>query len=465
MTPGTTLRYGPTYAEMLHPQRLDAETRTRAIRARQELLDPYNLYNITWRDPEGRCYYDVLPPELTGVEAHIVVLYGCEMPTGSHKVGPAYAVLMESILEGRLVLGRHTCVWPSTGNYGIGGAWVGGRMGFENVVIMPEGMSTERFEMIRRYGARIVTTPGSESDVHLVYRRCEELLGQAPDTIYMLDQFAAMGNYRFHYYVTGNMVVELAAELAARGIGRGRVAAFVTAMGSGGTKSAGVSIKHILPESRTVGLEPIQCPTLFCNGYGQHAIQGIGDRQVTWIHNVLNMDALMCIDDAECLQGLRLLTDEGARPVLARRFGIPEQRLAHMAPRLGISSLCNILGAIKTAKFYGLGGDDVIVTVCTDGLDRYHSVLQEMAACEGPLDEAEVATRLVSIFYRQKLDWIQEGTRERRRAWHQLKYFVWVEQRGKTVKELDALQSQDYWQAQQALVSEIDARLAAARQV
>ena len=455
---------GPTYEEMLHPQRIDAGIRATAARARHaHPLAPINLFNITWRGDDGEVFCEVLPHELTGVEANIVVLYGSEFPTGSHKVGPAYAVLLERILAGDLVFGQHACVWPSTGNYGIGGAWVGARMGFESVVIMPEGMSPERFRMIEDYGGRVVTTPGSESDVHLIYARCDELVGKDARHICLLNQFDSMANYRFHYYVTGNTIVELAQTLRDRGVGVGRVSAFVSAMGSGGTIAAGDRIKQVWADARTVGLEPIQCPTLYNNGYGRHGIQGIGDRQVTWIHNVMNMDAVMALDDVECQQGLQLLAEEAGWKALTERYGVPEDVVMRMSTRFGISSVCNVLGAIKTAKHYGFGAEDVVVTVCTDGLDRYPSVLSDLDARFGRMDEVEAAVRLVSIFHRQKTDWVQEATRERRGAWHQLKYFVWVEQRGKTWNELDALKGATFWQEQQAAVHEVDAQVAALR--
>ncbi len=237
---------GPTFEEMLHPQRIDADIRARAQAASQhDPLDPVNLFSISWRGADGRVSYDILPPELTGVSAPIVVLYGRDFPTGSHKVGAAYAVLLERLLAGDARPGHTTCVWPSTGNYGIGGAWVGGRMGFRNLVIMPQRMSAERFERIRAYGADIDTVPGGESDVVSLYDRAVELERCDPEHILVLNQFSSMANYRFHYYVTGNSIVELAAELAAEGVGRGRIAAYVSAMGSAGTIAAGDRTSHL----------------------------------------------------------------------------------------------------------------------------------------------------------------------------------------------------------------------------
>jgi cysteine synthase len=449
---------------MLHPARIDPAIRARALQALQaNPLDPINLFNITWRDAHNQVYHIVLPPALTGVKANIVVIYGREFPSGSHKVGAAYSVLLEKELFGEVDPAVHTLVWPSTGNYGIGGAWVGGRMGCNSIVVLPQGMSRERFERIESYGAHIIKTVGSESNVKEIYDETKRLKASG-DHIRILNQFEVMGNYRFHYHVTGNTVAELAEELAQRGIGVGKVSAFVSAMGSGGTIAAGDRLKQIWPDHKIVGLEPIQCPTLYNNGYGAHDIEGIGDKHVTWIHNVNNMDALMCIDDLECKMGLQLLTEPRARQVLVDRYGADPQVVEQMSTLFGISTICNILGAIKTAKYYHFGKDDLIVTVATDALDRYYSIMESMAECYGTLDEAAAVGRIEGIFHAMKTDWIMPGTPEARARWHNLKYYTWVEQQGKTVEELDAQRDQSWWQAHQALVGEIDNRLNALRQ-
>ncbi len=457
MLPTASLITGPTFEEMLHPDKVDPAIRSKALRARSEdPLDPVNLFNITWRDANGRIYYDVLPAQLTGVDAPIVVLYAKDFPTGSHKVGAAYSVLLEKVLLGEVDPARHTLVWPSTGNYGIGGAWVGSRMNFDSVVILPAGMSQERFALIESYGARLIKTPGCESNVKEIYDKCKQLEAADPHRIRILNQFEVFGNYRFHYYVTGNTVIELAAELERQGIGHGRVAAFVAAMGSAGTIAAGDRLKQAWPDHLIIGLEPMQCPTLSLNGYGAHDIQGIGDAHVTWIHNVLNMDAVMCIDDVECKKGLQLLTEEAGWKTMIERYGVPAESVKRMATDFGISGVCNVLGAIKAAKYYELGPKDVIVTVCTDAIDRYRSVMAQMTAFYGPMDETEAAVRLVSIFHKQKTDWVQEGTRDARRRWHNLKYYTWVEQQGKSVEELNAQLNLAFWEREQAMVAEID---------
>ena len=223
-----------------------------------------------------------------------------------------------------------------------------------------------------------------------------------------------MGNYRFHYDVTGNAVAELARRLEKKGIGAGRASAWVSSMGSAGTIGAGDRLKQLWPEHKIVGLEPIQCPTVFNNGYGTHEIQGIGDKHVTWIHHVTNMDAMMCIDDMACVRGLQLFTDSTGKRVLEDRFGLRSEDVEMLASIFGISGICNLLGAIKTAKYYGFGRDDLVVTVCTDDIGRYGSVMDWLSSKEGPMDEAVATARMTSILHGAGLDWIQEGTVENR---------------------------------------------------
>ncbi|HXV62690.1 MAG TPA: pyridoxal-phosphate dependent enzyme [Vicinamibacteria bacterium] len=456
------MKLGPTLAEMTKPWTIEPSVRAEALAVKRiDPLAPANLYNITWYDADDRICHFVVPPELTGVDAPIVVLYAKEFPTGSHKVGAAYAVLAELIVEGVVSPDRHTLVWPSTGNYGVGGAWVGGRMGCRSVVVLPEGMSDERFELIESLGAEVVRTPGTESNVKEIYDKTHELA--ADPSVRVLNQFEVMGNYRFHYAVTGNTVIELAKRLEEQRIGNARIAAFVSAMGSAGTISAGDRLKQAWPDLRIVGLEPIQCPTLFNNGHGAHEIQGIGDKHVTWIHNVSNMDALMCVDDMDCVRGLQLLTDEIGGRVLQDRLGISHEATAMLASIFGISGVCNLLGAIKTARYFRLDKKDVIVTVCTDDIGRYRSVMTSLTRKEGEMDESVALARLESIFHGAGLDWIQEGTVPNRDRWHNLKYYTWVEQQGKTVEELDPQRDPEWWLSHQAKIPELDEAIKARR--
>jgi hypothetical protein len=268
-----------------------------------------------------------------------------------------------------------------------------------------------------------------------------------------------MGNYRFHYHVTGNTIAELADKLKSQGIGVGKISAFVSAMGSSGTIAAGDRLKQIWSDHKIVGLEPIQCPTLFNNGYGGHDIQGIGDKHVTWIHNVWNMDALMCIDDIACKKGLQVFADEAGLDALKNRYDVDGKLVEKLSTLFGISGICNILGAIKTAKYYDFNSDDVIVTVATDALDRYYSVMDDMRRQFGELDEASAVGRVEGIFHAATTDWIQPGNSETRERWHNLKYYTWVEQQGKNVEELDAQRDPQWWVGHQERVAEIDNKL------
>ena len=380
---------GPTYQEMLHPEKLEPDLRDGALRAANRELDPLNLFNITWRAPGGRVRHAVLPKALTGVAANIVVMIGRAFPSGSHKVGPAYSTLMEGELSGEIRPGENTIIGPSTGNFGIGTAYIARLKGYRAVVIMPEQMSAERYERIRKYGGELDLTPGSESDVILVLERTEEYKKDPKNKI--LAQFELLPNYRFHRYVTGRSALD-----AAAGHGNGRIAAFVSAPGSAGTIAAGDEIKAHFPDSVVCALEPAECSTLFNDGRGTHRIEGIGDKMVTLIHNVLTTDYVMLIHDDDCVAGLELL--ERRQALLERLLKLTEGSLGYLSGVFGVSGICNILGAIRLARHLNLGARDNVVTIATDGMDRYPSVLDNLAQRCGPLDDAALARWFEHIF-------------------------------------------------------------------
>jgi cysteine synthase len=451
------LTYGPTFAEMRNPGKIDPAIRARALAALDSApLDPVNLYNITWKNGENEVEHVLLPRELTNTDATVCVISGRRFPSGSHKVGAVYSILIEKQLDGSAAPEGTRIICPSTGNYGIGGAWVGPRMGYRSLVVLPEEMSQERFDRIHDYGAELIKTPGCESNVKEIFDKVNELRSDPQNCI--LEQFSEMGNYRFHYEVTGNAILDLAQSLKHQGVCNGQVSAFVSAMGSAGTIAAGDRIKDGQGGAGcTVGLEPIQCPTLYNVGYGGHRIEGIGDKHVTWIHHVTAMDYLMCVDDADCVRGLQLV-NAGSR-VLAQELGVD---LANLSNIFGVSGICNVIGAIKTARVLGLGRDDLVVTVATDSFDRYPSVMAAQIEREGPMDDDE-ARRRIGIFHDADRDWVLEGSREVQRRWHNQKYFTWVEQQGKTVEELDIQLDDDWWRENAARAAQIDQALIEAR--
>jgi len=445
----------PTLGELLHPDTQPAAIRA-AADASTDPLDPVHLFDMSWRR-RGQIQHRILPRELTGTEATIVVLSGRHFPTGSHKVGPAYSCLREKLLAGEIEQDGSTLVFPSTGNYGIGGAWVGPRVGFKSLVVLPEEMSAERFEKIRAYGADIVATPGSESNVKEIYDEVGRLRADPNNRI--LNQFEDFGNYRFHRFVTGGSTCELAEELIAAGVGE-RPAAFVSAMGSAGTIAAGDELKTRFAGFRTVGVEPVQCSTLYNVGYGAHAIEGIGDKHVTWIHNVRATDLLVCVDDRDCLEALQLLQE--GRAVLGEELGLDPAWLESMDGVFGVSGLCNVLASIRAAHHWGLGRGDLVFTVATDGFDRYPSVLRRLTAQAGP-QTADVARSRIGLLHDPARGLVLDGTPEVQRRWHNQKYFTWVEQQGKTTDELEALWSPEFWEEQIGRVPALDAQTLAER--
>lgn len=447
---------GPTYEEMLHPWTIDPVIRKKAIEMKKiDPLHPINLYNITWRDQDDKYQYFVLPKAFTGIDANVIVMYAKAFPSGSHKVGPTYSVLTEYTVTKKVDPSIHTLVWPSTGNYGAGGAWVSSRMNYKSLVILPEEMSQERFDLIRLYGSDVIATPGCESNVKEIYDKTHELVREDPEHIRILNQFEAFANYRFHEYVTGNTMVELVRD---EKIGNGEIAAVVLTVGSAGTIASGDRVKKHFPHAKVIAGEPVQCPTLALNGYGAHDIQGIGDKHVTWIHNVMNTDGVVLMDDMECKRLLKVLTSKEGQAYL--KTIMPADFVDFISDKLGISGMANIIGAIKTAKYYDFKAGENIFVVATDSLDRYHSVMAKMP--EITQEEAKADFERITTY--QSPEPFFEGDRYNRLRWHNLKYYTWVEQQGKTVEALNDMLEQKFWEDQANLVPQMDALIKQYRQ-
>ena len=412
---------GPNYEEMLYPEKMDKSIRAAALdAARNDELNPINLFNITWKNENNQVRNIVLPKELTGVEANIVVMLGTGFPSGSHKVGPAYSTLIEGCVDGEITPGEHTILGPSTGNFGIGVSYICRLMGYKAIVIMPDNMSKERYERIRKYGAELELTPGSESDVILTLEKTYELMQNPQNKA--LAQFELFPNYRFHRYVTGNSAIE-----AVKGIGNGRIACFTSAPGSAGTIAAGDEIKAKFPEAKIAALEPYECSTLATGGRGQHRIEGIGDKMITLIHNALTTDFVVLINDDDTIKGLNLI-HEGTETLI--KMGVEPELAAKTKNLFGPSGICNILGAIKMAKYLKLGPDDNVVTVATDGFDRYNSVIEDLhnrvleiedfvmerwakdiflSASENNIYDTRGKSAKEKLFLQKESDWIKFG--------------------------------------------------------
>ncbi len=427
--------YGPTYDEMLHPEKLDESLKSRVKKARNDELNPLNLFNITWKTDYKNVNKVVLPKALTGVDANIVVLLGKDFPSGSHKVGPAYATLIEGCVDGDIIPKEHTILGPSTGNFGIGVSYICNLMQFDSIVIMPDNMSKERYDRIKQYGAKLDLTPGTESDVILTLERTYELK-KDPKTR-TLAQFELLPNYRFHRHVTGYSAIE-----AVKGIGNERIACFTSAPGSAGTLAAGDQIKTAFPEAKVVALEPYECSTLMDGGRGQHRIEGIGDKMCTLIHNLLTTDFVALIKDDDAVRGLKILHDA---PHILAEHGVDFEHAKAMTEYFGVSGICNILGAIKMAKYLRLGEDDNVVTVATDGYDRYDSVIKELEERYLETEDFVLRRWFKDIFLKMDTDDILDVRNhdEKQRLFKQ-KESDWLKF-GYSMEYLDKMKSMQFW--------------------
>ncbi len=418
-----------------------------------------NLYRVHWHnaaDRRGLAPFPehlVLPPALTGVEAKIVVALGCRFPmVQAHKVLAAYGCLVPRLLSGKFDAGRHRAVWPSTGNYCRGGVAISRILGCRSVAVLPEGMSAERFRWLEQWvsdPSDIVRTPGTESNVKEIYDACHAL-AKDPDNV-ILNQFSEFGNYIVHRAVTGPALARVFA--AVKGADALTARAFVSASGSAGTLAAGDHLKKTLGTDICV-VEAVECPTLLYNGYGEHNIQGIGDKHVPLIHNVMNSDFVIGVSDVACDNLNLLFNTTVGRAFLARRLGLDQQQLAALGD-LGLSSIANILGAIKYARYMGLGPGDAVLTVATDGAGMYQTELglAEKRLAPRAFDElmaAEVFGRYLRGVATDHM--IELGRRDRERIFN-LGYYTWVEQQGVALADFDARRDPDWWDGLMKLVA------------
>jgi cysteine synthase A len=436
----------PTFAQMRDPSSLPAAVTDRLRSVGLWDVDPINLFRITWKNEpveRGGLFNDgnwiEFPPSLTGVEARIVGLVGKWFPTGAHKVGAGFGCLVPRLVTGEFDPTTQKAVWPSTGNYCRGGAFDCALLGCASVAILPEEMSRERFEWLEEIGAEVIATPGCESNVKEIYDKCWELRRTRPDCV-IFNQFEEFGNPVWHYHVTGSIVHETFDRIAGPG---DRLSGFVSATGSAGTIAAGDYLRTVSPGIRVVAAEALQCPTLLECGFGGHRIEGIGDKHVPWIHNVRNTDVVCAIDDARCMALMRLFNEPEGRAHLEAE-GVARET-AESLGLMGISCICNLVAAIKTARHFDMDGRDVMFIPLTDSMELYASRQREQRELEGPYTrEAAIrdhARHLSGI----GCDHMRELTYRDRKALHNLKYYTWVEQQGRTVEELDRLWDPDFW--------------------
>ena len=435
----------PTFEQLRHPELIPDAIKSKLKGVGLWDVNPLNLFRITWKNDlqsglYGGVNYLEIPAAMTGVKARIIGLVGKYFPTGAHKVGAAFGCLVPRLMSGEFDPEKHKAVWPSTGNYCRGGAFDCALLDCTAIAILPEEMSRERFEWLKEIGAEVIATPGCESNVKEIYDKCWELRDDPKNAIF--NQFDEFGNPIFHYNVTGPAFEEVFVDLGGKHL---RAAAYISATGSAGTIAAGDYLKKNHPDLKIVATEALQCPTLLMNGFGGHRIEGIGDKHVPWVHNVRNTDAVAAIDDEDCMRVLRLFNESAGHSHL-ESLGVDKQKVEKL-PLLGISSICNLLAAIKAAKHFELGEHDVIFTVFTDSTELYQSRIEELRQEHGAYGEKNAVADFAGPLAHQRADHFKELTYTDRKAIHNLKYYTWVEQQGKTVEELNAQWDPGYWRA------------------
>ena len=441
----------PTFEQLAEPSTIPS----RIVDALEEVdpddAHPRNLFRVHWyngadrRSRVGIPEHVVLPSALTGVDARIVVALGDRFPMiHAHKVLAAYACLVARVVSGTFDPTTDRAIWPSTGNYCRGGVAISRIMGCRGVAVLPEGMSRERFEWLERWVADpgdIIRTPGVESNVREIYDECKRLARDPANVI--LNQFSEYPNHLVHELVTGRALAHVFEHLLEREPGL-RLRMFVSATGSAGTIAAGDHLKDRFG-AQIAAVQALQCPTLLRNGFGEHNIQGIGDKHVPLIHNVMNTDVVVDVSDRDTDALNVLFNTEDGLGCLEQR-GVDEATLRAL-DAFGLSSIANVLAAIKIAKRLELGSDDVILTVATDGARMYRTEIDKVVARDfggafGASDAAETFGRSLAGQGTEDLLVLTDEDRERI---FNLGYFTWVEQQGVSIEDFTARRTQSYW--------------------
>ena len=449
----------PTFAQMRSPKTIPDEIKERLRDIGLWDLHPLNLFRITWKNEpakHGGGFGEVntleIPHELSGVRARIIALVGKWFPTGSHKVGATFGCLVPRLVTGQFDPTFHKAVWPSTGNYCRGGAYDAHLLACESIAILPKEMSKERFEWLAKVAGEVIATPGCESNVWEIFQKCKEL-EKTRENVTIFNQFDEFGNHLWHYDITGHAMEEV----LQRELGQeGRYAGVVLTSGSSGTMGCGDFLKELYPTSKIAVGEALQCPTLLMNGFGGHRIEGIGDKHVPWIHNVRNTDMVIGIDDEPCMSLIRLFNEPAGQAYLSRQ-GVSEAFIEQL-PCLGISSVGNLLGAIKFANYYELTEQDIVLTTFTDSMELYQTRLKELEVQRGPYEEMQAAIDFHRHLIGTTASFVAELRHYDRKRIHNLKYFTWVEQMGKSADELNAQWDDfpEYWDRIHSLVDPID---------
>ncbi|MEL7564480.1 MAG: pyridoxal-5-phosphate-dependent protein subunit beta [Dehalobacterium sp.] len=439
----------PTFKEMKNPELIPAKIKEKLKHIGLWDINSYNLFRITWKNQPvkegglfGEANYLELPKELTGVNARIIALVGKWFPTGCHKVGATFGCLVPRLVTGQFDPTYHKAVWPSTGNFCRGGAYNAELLSCQSIAILPKEMSQERFAWLSQVAGEVIATPGCESNVKEIFDKTWELRNTR-DNAMIFNQFEELGNYLWHYEVTGHAIEEVLNKIMGA---EDRFAGAIFTSGSAGTMACGDYLKEKYPLSRLGVGEALQCPTLLENGFGGHRIEGIGDKHVPWIHNVKNTDLVVAVNDEDSIGLIRLFNEPAGKKYLVEEQGVSKEIVEKLST-LGISGIANMLSAIKLAKYYELTEKDIVVTVLTDSMELYQSRMEELREKNGEYKEINAVVDYYRHLISLTTDNMQELTYPDRRRIHNLKYYTWIEQQGKELDELNAqwYDYENYW--------------------
>ncbi len=449
----------PTFAELADPKRIPEPVIASLAGVDPDAPDSRNLFRVHWYNGADRRTrvdvpeYVVIPEALSGVPSPILVALGNRFPMiRAHKVLASYACLAPRLITGQFDPTVHKAVWPSTGNYCRGGAAISRILGCRGVAILPEGMSQERFRWLEQWVAEptedIIRTFGVESNVKEIYDKCAELEVDPQNIIF--NQFCEFGNHLAHFLCTGKAIEDIFKHEAAQRPGL-KLSGFVSATGSAGTIGAGDYLKDLYG-SKIVAVEALECPTMLYNGFGEHNIQGIGDKHIPLIHNVINTDVATAISDRSTDTLNVLFNTEVGRSYLAER-GI-EPALIAALDDFGLSSICNVLAAIKVAKHWGLGPDDAVATVATDGAAMYVTEVDKAIAKYFPngFDRKQAEQVFDSELTELSTEHLLDMSPIDRDRVFNLGYFTWVEQQGVSVQEFTIRRNQEFWRGLRPLL-------------
>lgn len=463
----------PTFEQLANPATIPADV---VAGVDKNAPDARNLFRVHWYNNLAGDRVEVpdhvvLPKALTGIDSPIIVVFGDRFPMiTAHKVLAAYSCFAPRVISGQFDPTRHRAVWPSTGNYARGGVAISRIMGSRGVAVLPAGMSKERFDWLDKWvgdPADVVRTPGTESNVKEIYDACNEMAKDPGN--FILNQFCEFGNHVGHYSVTGSALAHVFEHVVGTsGNPSLRLAAFTSATGSAGTIAAGDKLKDLFG-TKIVAVEALECPTMLENGFGEHNIQGIGDKHIPLIHNVMNTDVVVAVSDRATDELDVLFNTPAGREYLASRLGL-DAALIEALEHFGFSAICNVIAAIKTAKMLNYGPDDALITIATDGGALYPSEREKTLARRfrddfTMVDAAEVyGEHLGAVGTDAMIDCTE---RDRNRIFN-LGYYTWVEQQGTPLEVFEARRSQDFWRGIRTympvwdeMIREFNARVAA----